>query len=68
MNERVMFKNELLTSVNQGDCSLRPALSYAFNDQLKLQAGLDWVFGDSDGQFGQFKPASRLWLAATYTF
>jgi hypothetical protein len=38
------------------------------NDRVKLQSGIDWLFGDSNGQFGQFKDASRLWGSATYTF
>ncbi|MGY0648713.1 MAG: DUF1302 family protein, partial [Paraglaciecola chathamensis] len=67
-NERLLFKTELIGSVNQGDGTLRPALVYDYNDNLKFQTGIDWLFGDPNGQFGQFKDASRWWVSVKYTF
>jgi hypothetical protein len=67
-NARLLVKAELLGSVNQGDGVIRPVLAFNFNDRVKLQSGIDWLFGDSNGQFGQFKDESRLWVSATYTF
>ncbi|MFT7314139.1 MAG: hypothetical protein ACI9J5_002281 [Paraglaciecola sp.] len=67
-NARLLVKAELLGSVNQGDGVIRPVLAFDLNDRVKLQSGIDWLFGDSNGQFGQFKDVSRLWSSATYTF
>lgn len=67
-NERLLFKTELIGSVNQGDGTLRPALVYDYNDNLKFQTGIDWLFGDPNGQFGQFKDDSRWWVSVKYTF
>jgi hypothetical protein len=67
-NARMRVKAELLGSVNQGDGVLRPVVAFDLNDKTKLQTGVDWLFGDSNGQFGQFKDQSRLWGSATYMF
>ncbi|ABG39486.1 hypothetical protein Patl_0960 [Paraglaciecola sp. T6c] len=67
-NARLLFKMELMGSVNQGDGALRPSISYDYSDNLKLQTGIDWAFGDPNGQFGQFKDASRWWASVKYTF
>jgi hypothetical protein len=67
-NGRLLFKAELLGTLNQRDGVLRPELVYEYTDKLKLRSGIDWLFGDENSQFGQFKDNSRLWFAATYTF
>ncbi|MEP1448233.1 MAG: DUF1302 family protein [Paraglaciecola sp.] len=68
INGRLLFKVELLGTINQRDGVLRPELVYEYSDKLKLRSGIDWLFGDENSQFGQFKDNSRLWFAATYTF
>tara|TARA_R110002153_G_scaffold3042_3_gene14382 strand:+ start:10027 stop:11379 length:1353 start_codon:yes stop_codon:yes gene_type:complete len=68
VNGRLLFKAELLGTLNQRDGVLRPELVYEYTDKLKLRSGIDWLFGDKNSQFGQFKDNSRLWFAATYTF
>ncbi|WP_252731924.1 DUF1302 family protein [Paraglaciecola arctica] len=68
INGRLLFKAELLGTINQRDGVLRPELIYEYSDKLKLRSGIDWLFGDKNTQFGQFKDNSRLWFAATYTF
>jgi hypothetical protein len=68
LNGRLLFKGELLGTLNQQDGVLRPELAYEYNDKLKLRSGIDWLFGDENGQFGQFKDNSRIWFAASYTF
>jgi hypothetical protein len=67
-NARLLFKTELIGSVNQGDGTLRPTIAYDYSDNVKLQIGIDWLFGDPNGQFGQFKDASRWWASVKYTF
>lgn len=68
LNGRLLFKGELLGTLNQHDGVIRPELAYEYSDKLKLRTGIDWLFGDENSQFGQFKDNSRLWFAATYTF
>lgn len=68
LNGRLLFKNEILGTLNQRDGVLRPELAYEYTDHVKIRAGVDWVFGNTNGQFGQFKDSSRLWFAAAYTF
>jgi len=68
LNGRLLFKSELLGTLNQRDGVLRPELAYEYTDQIKLRIGIDWLFGDVNSQFGQFKDNSRVWLAAAYTF
>jgi uncharacterized protein YfiM (DUF2279 family) len=53
---------ELLGSLTDGDGTFRPALSWQVNDRLRLQAGIDLVWGDADGIFGQFSNTDRAWL------
>jgi hypothetical protein len=67
-NGRLLFKGELLGTLNEQDGVLRPELAYEYTDRLKLRTGIDWLFGDENGQFGQFKDNSRIWFAASYTF
>lgn len=68
LNGRLLFNSEFLGSLNQRDGVLRPELAYEYTDHIKLRTGIDWLFGDINGQFGQFKDNSRLWFAAAYTF
>jgi len=68
INGRLLFKGELLGTLNEKDGVLRPELAYEYSDKLKLRSGIDYLFGDKNSQFGQFRDNSRLWFAATYTF
>ncbi|MEP4890904.1 MAG: DUF1302 family protein [Aliiglaciecola sp.] len=65
---RLLFKGEILGTLNDKDGVLRPELAFEYSDRLKLRSGIDYLFGDENSQFGQFRDNSRLWLAATYTF
>lgn len=68
LNGRLLFRGELLGTLNEQDGVLRPELAYEYTDKLKLRSGIDWLFGDKNGQFGQFTDNSRIWFAASYTF
>lgn len=47
LNGRILFKSELLGTLNQRDGVLRPELTYEYTDQIKLRMGIDWLFGQS---------------------
>ncbi|WP_342805705.1 DUF1302 family protein [Alteromonas sp. M12] len=68
INGRLLFKGELIGTLNEKDGVLRPELAYDYSDRLKLRSGIDYLFGDENSQFGQFRDNSRFWFAATYTF
>jgi hypothetical protein len=53
---------ELLGSLSNGDGTFRPALSWQVSDRLRLQSGMDLVWGNKDGIFGQFRDTDRAWL------
>ncbi len=53
---------ELLGSLTDGDGTFRPTLSWQVNDRLRLRTGIDLVWGDEDGIFGQFSNTDRAWL------
>jgi hypothetical protein len=48
--------------------ALRPKLSYAVNDRLKLVAGGQLYFGSRDGFFGRFRDASTLFTELRWGF
>ncbi len=57
---------ELLGSLSDGDGTVRPAVSWQFNDTLRLQGGFDLVWGKQNGLFGQFRETDRAWIKATF--
>lgn len=67
-NQRLLLKTEVITSLNQHDGIFRPGFIYELNDNTTLNGGLDWAFGQRQGQFGQFKDASRLWVGVSFGF
>ena len=68
LNERLLLKSELISSLSEGDGILRPGFIFELDDNSKLKGGVDWAFGDRQGQFGQFRDASRVWLGFAYSF
>lgn len=65
-NDQVSVSLELIGSLSDNDGVLRPAISYDINDSISIETGLDWIFGDTQGIFGQFSQQSRVWLKLTY--
>jgi hypothetical protein len=68
LNQRLLLKSEFITSLNEQDGIFRPSFIYELSDNSKFKGGIDLAFGDQEGQFGQFKDASRLWLGLNYAF
>lgn len=59
---------EYIGALNDGDGLLRPRARYRLTDQVEASLGADILFGPRDGQFGQFRDASRGWLRLTASF
>lgn len=71
---RRQFRYDTLTldlrwygSLDEHDGLGRIALTYAVNDNLKVNLGLDRFYGDRDGLFGQFAGADRITFSLTHT-
>ena len=66
-NQTWLASAELISSLSDGDGTLRPALSWQVDDRHRLQLGADLIWGDRAGLFGQFKDNNRVWLKSTWT-
>lgn len=71
---RRQFRYDTLTldvrwygSLDEHDGLGRVQLSYAVNDNLKVNLGLDRFYGDPNGLFGQFAGADRVTFSFTHT-
>jgi hypothetical protein len=58
----------LVTSLQNGDALISPAIQYAWTDNLKTQLGAEIFAGAPTGFFGQFGQDSRFDFGATYSF
>lgn len=66
VQDRLLFKAELIGSLRDGDGYLGTSLAWQFNDAFKAAIGSDVLFGNQDRLFGQFNQRSRGWLRLTY--
>lgn len=65
-NDTVRVSAEVLSNLADGDGTFRPGVAWQWSDQLRIEAGLDIIWGDARGLIGQFDGADRLWLRATW--
>ncbi|MEL7109786.1 MAG: DUF1302 domain-containing protein [Pseudomonadota bacterium] len=66
-NQTWLASAEVISSLSDGDGTLRPALSWQVDDRHRLQIGADLIWGDREGLFGQFKDNNRVWVKTTWT-
>lgn len=66
LQETLLARVEVITSLSDGDGVVRPAVDYQVSDQLSISAGSDVIFGTRSGLFGQFRDESRLWVRLTH--
>jgi hypothetical protein len=60
MNETLHAEILVLHDIDYGDGMIRPKVTYEYNDEINIYAGVDIFYGDRDGLFGQFKETDRL--------
>ncbi len=65
-NDTWKMSAEMLGSLSDGDGTFRPAVSWQMGDQFRLTGGIDIIWGDEKGLFGQFAGADRAWLRASW--
>lgn len=64
-HEQTTLKLEWLGSLSEGDGVVRPRIERRISDHSGVYAGLDWLYGDGDGIFGQFEDQSRVYVGLT---
>lgn len=57
-----------ITSLNRTDRLLRAMLTWKYDANLRLRAGVDAFDGHPLGMFGRFEDSDRVWAEARYTF
>lgn len=67
-NDTWRVRGELIGSASDGDGAARAALEWVGRDAWRLGGGVDLLFGERDGVFGQYRDRSRVWLRMTATF
>ncbi|MFT6094907.1 MAG: hypothetical protein ACJA2Q_002814 [Pseudohongiellaceae bacterium] len=65
-NDRLRASTEILSNLADGDGTFRPGVAWQVNDALRLETGLDLIWGEVDGLIGQFNGDDRVWLRATW--
>jgi hypothetical protein len=68
LQDTLTLRTEWIGSLVDGDGALRPSLEWAMNDTLRLGAGIDWLHGQRDELFGQFRDERRVWLRLKASF
>lgn len=68
LNDRLRTTLRWYTSEGGSDGVVRPGITYAFNDSIALEVGLDIFYGNVDGIFGQFDQQDRVSLKLKSTF
>ena len=63
------FRRDTMTAVlefagtfTDGDGVVRPRLEYDVTDQFEVAIGGDLIFGPREGQFGQYRNQTRIWV------
>lgn len=65
LNDTVQVELAVIGQVETGDAAIRPTMTYAINDQLKLSMGADLFLGPSLSFFGRVRTLSGVWLVLT---
>lgn len=69
MNQNLRLSVFAYYSPSDEDGYLRPKVHYKVNDQLAVEAGVNWFFGDVDHTFfGQFEDASNVYAGVRWNF
>lgn len=68
MNDTLVFENITVHSLNHSDGFNRTKLKYALRDDLDVWAGVDVIYGDKSGLFGQFEDKSRVIFGMELSF
>lgn len=68
MNETVTLNWLHIFSLDHGDGVLQAKLTYNYQENIDIYAGVDSFYGDREGLFGQFKEADRFRIGFEWGF
>lgn len=60
--DTLLTKAEIIGSLSDGDGTFRPSISWQATDALRLEAGVDVIWGQPDELIGQFDRQDRAWV------
>jgi hypothetical protein len=68
LNETLVAEISSIVSLTRGDYALRPKLTYALTDRVKLTAGADLLGGKTPSVFGRLRHASTAYVEVRWDF
>ena len=68
LNDKLRWEISAVLDLNDNSYALRPRLSYAVNDHLRLTAGLDHFEGPSQSHFGAVSKNSTAFAVVSWVF
>ena len=68
LNDKLRWEISAVLDLNGNSYAIRPRLSYAVNDHLRLTAGLDHFEGPSQSYFGALTKNSTVFAAVSWVF
>ena len=68
LNEKLKWEIAVVKGFKNGDALIRPRVSYAFSDNVKLSAGFDRYTGPTQSYFGALKKNQLSFLTAGVLF
>ncbi|PKM29981.1 MAG: hypothetical protein CVV07_09900 [Gammaproteobacteria bacterium HGW-Gammaproteobacteria-11] len=68
LNEALALEAFVIHGLNQDDGLVQLKARYQISSALSGRVGADLFYGDSDGLFGQFRPANRVHAGLSYAF
>ncbi len=68
LNDKLRWEISAVLDLNGNSRAIRPRLSYAINDHLRLTAGLDHFDGPSQSYFGALKKNSTAFAVVSWVF
>jgi len=66
-NDTLRARAEAITSLSDGDGTFRPSLSWQASDTLRLEGGVDIVWGPLTGLIGQYRDRDRAWMRVRFS-
>ena len=68
LNDKLRWEISAVLDLNGNSYTIRPRLSYAFNDRLRLTAGIDHFRGPSQSHFGALTKNSAVFAIVSWVF
>lgn len=67
-NDRWLAEAELIGNLGDGDGTFRPSLRWQLSDHVQVTAGADFIWGEPNGLFGQYRDRDRVWVRTRFSW